>query len=662
MKKKPLRPDYKFYIFVIAFLITIFLVYYNYMEGLIFVALLLFTLYCYEIVIHRRTEWTTYIENVNKNMDIATHHAVTNMPIPIVLIDHSGDVIWYNTKFLEICNIKRIININITDIIPEISVKDIDIESKKDMNINYEDRNYNVSYSVLDVSHTAQEKPEYMTMLYFIDQTEYTELKQTYIEEKINIGFIYIDNYEELMEETDETSKFVMLAEVDKKLSRFSKVSKSIIKKTDRNKYMMIFDNKNLEFIKKFQILDDIRNIKLGNTIPVTLSMGIGLGQSSLEETYENSKAAMDIALGRGGDQAVIKDKEKISFYGGSIQALEKRTKVRARVVSYALKQFIDQAETVFIMGHKVGDMDSFGASIGIYRIVKNRGKKCFIVLNSTNSAIDNIYDTMVKEHPEYLEDIVSYDQIKSASLKSSICIVVDTHIPQQTEAPELLEKAEKIIVIDHHRRGESFIEDPVLSYVETYASSTCELITEMFYYIEDNAYLTEFDAKALLAGIAVDTKNFAVNTGVRTFEAASFLRKRGADTLEVRQLFQNDLDEYKYKGEIIKNINIFKKGIAISRLEEDTESGVIIAAQTADEILNIKNINAVFVLAKVSNDVHISARSKESINVQRIVEKLNGGGHMTVAGAKVKDSSIDEVEEQLKVIISNYLEEGEKK
>ena len=662
MKKKPLRPDYKFYIFVIAFLITIFLVYYNYMEGLIFVALLLFTLYCYEIVIHRRTEWTTYIENVNKNMDIATHHAVTNMPIPIVLIDHSGHVIWYNTKFLEICNIKRIININITDIIPEISVKDIDIESRKDMNINYENRNYNVSYSVLDVSHTAQEKPEYMSMLYFIDQTEYTELKQTYIDEKINIGFIYIDNYEELMEETDETSKFVMLAEVDKKLSRFSKVSKSIIKKTDRNKYMMIFDNKSLEFIKKFQILDDIRNIKLGNTIPDTLSMGIGLGQSSLEETYENSKAAMDIALGRGGDQAVIKDKEKISFYGGSIQALEKRTKVRARVVSYALKQFIDQAETVFIMGHKVGDMDSFGASIGIYRIAKNRGKKCFIVLNSTNSAIDNIYDTMVKEHPEYLEDIVSYDQIKSASLKSSICIVVDTHIPKQTEAPELLEKAEKIIVIDHHRRGESFIEDPVLSYVETYASSTCELITEMFYYIEDNAYLTEFDAKALLAGIAVDTKNFAVNTGVRTFEAASFLRKRGADTLEVRQLFQNDLDDYKHKGEIIKNVNIFKNGIAISRLEEDSESGVIIAAQTADEILNIKDINAVFVLAKVSNDVHISARSKESINVQRIVEKLNGGGHMTVAGAKVKDSSIDEVEEQLKVIISNYLEEGEKK
>lgn len=662
MKKKPLLPDYKFYIFVIAFLITIFLIYYNYVEGLLFVSLLLFTLYCYEIVIHRRTEWTTYIENLSKDMDIATHHAVTNMPIPIVLIDHSGDVIWYNSKFLEICNIKKIINVNISDIIPSISTEDIDIETKKDIDIHYEDRDYNVSYSVLDVSHTDKEVPEYMTMLYFIDQTEHMQLKKNYMDEKINIGFIYIDNYEELIEETDEARKFVMLAEVDKKLSRLSRETKSVIKKTDRNKYFMIFDNKNLNFLKKFQILDEIRDIKLGNKIPVTLSMGIGLAQPSLEETYENAKAAMDIALGRGGDQAVIKDKEKISFYGGSIQALEKRTKVRARVVSNALKQFIDQADTVFVMGHKVGDMDSFGASIGIYRIVKNRGKKCFIVLNSPNISIENIYNTMIEEHPEYLKDILSYDQVRNMSFKSSICIVVDTHIPQQTEAPGLLEKAEKIIVIDHHRRGESFIEDPVLSYVETYASSTCELITEMFYYIDENIYLTEFDAKALLAGIAVDTKNFAVNTGVRTFEAASFLRKRGADTLKVRQLFQNDLEVYQHKGEIIKNIEIFKNGIAISRLEEDTESGIIISAQTADEILNIKNINAVFVLAKVSNDVHISARSKESINVQRIVEKLNGGGHMTVAGARVKDSSIDEVEEKLKVIISNYLEEGEKK
>ena len=662
MKKKPLLPDYKFYVFVIAFSITIFLIYYNYVEGLLFVSLLLFTLYCYEIVIHRRTEWTTYIENVSKDMDIATHHAVTNMPIPIVLIDHSGDVIWYNSKFLEICNIKRIINVNISDIIPSISTEDIDIETKKDIDIHYEDRDYNVSYSVLDVSHTDKEVPEYMTMLYFVDQTEHMQLKKSYNDEKINIGFIYIDNYEELIEETDEASKFVILAEVDKKLNRLSRETKSVIKKTDRNKYFMVFDNRSLNFLKKFEILDEIRNIKLGNTIPVTLSIGIGLGQPSLEETYENAKAAMDIALGRGGDQAVIKDKEKISFYGGSIQALEKRTKVRARVVSYALKQFIDQADTVFIMGHKVGDMDSFGASIGIYRIVKNRGKKCFIVLNSPNISIENIYNTMTKEHPEYLEDIVSYDQVRNMSFKSSICIVVDTHIPQQTEAPGLLEKAEKIIVIDHHRRGESFIEDPVLSYVETYASSTCELITEMFYYIDENIYLTEFDAKALLAGIAVDTKNFAVNTGVRTFEAASFLRKKGADTLEVRQLFQNDLEVYKHKGEIIKNIEIFKNDIAISRLEEDAESGIIISAQAADEILNIKNINAVFVLAKVSNDVHISARSKESINVQRVVEKLNGGGHMTVAGARVKDSSIDEVEEKLKVIISDYLKEGEKK
>ncbi len=662
MRKKPLLPDYKLYIFVIAFLITIFLIYFNYTEGLIFVALLLFTLYFYEIVINRRTEWTTYVENLSKDVDVATNLAIANMPIPIVLIDHMGDVIWYNSKFLEICNTKRIININISEVIPEINVKDINIKSKKDININYENRHYKVPFSILDVSHTDKENPEYMTMLYFIDQTEYSELKQNYIDERINLGFIYIDNYEELMEETNETSKFVIIAEVDKKLSRLSRETKSIIKKTDRNKYMMIFDNSNLNFLKKFEILDEIRNIKLGNTIPVTLSMGIGMGQPSLEETYKNAKAAMDIALGRGGDQAVIKDKQKISFYGGSVQALEKRTKVRVRVVSYALKQFIDEADTVFIMGHRIGDMDSFGSSIGIYRIVKNRGKKCFIVLNSPNASIENIYDTMLKEQPEYAEDIVSYDQIKNMSFKSSICIVVDTHIPQQTEAPELLEKAEKIIVIDHHRRGESFIEDPALSYVETYASSTSELVTEMFYYIDEETYITEFDAKALLAGIAVDTKNFAVNTGVRTFEAASFLRKRGADTLEVRHLFQNDLEEYKYKGEIIKNIVIFKDVIAISKLEEDVESGIVIAAQAADEILNIKNINAAFVLAKIGDDIHISGRSKEFINVQRILEKLNGGGHMTVAGARVKASTMQDVYEKLKTAISEYLEEGEKK
>lgn len=636
------------------------------MKILIFIVLLLLVLYIYEVVTNRKKhsqkEWDTYVSTFNRNKDIATGHSVKDMPIAMVLIDHGGNIIWENSKFLEAFDSKNVFDKGITEIIPDIGLKELDSEGEQEFDIEYQGNFYNVPYSVLDVSESSKDKNEHMTMLYFIDKTDSNLLMKKYEDEKVNIGLIYIDNYEELMDETDESNRFIVLGEVDKKLNTLSEEIESIIKKTDRNKYIMIFNNKNLDLLRKFQILDEIREITLGNTIPVTLSMGIGMGGSSLRDTYKSARAAMDIALGRGGDQAVLKDKDKVNFYGGSIQTLEKRTKVKARVLSDALKQFIDEAENIFIMGHKVGDMDSFGASIGIYRIAKNRGKKCFIVLNSLNPSIENIYEMMEEEQPDYLEDIVTYDSIKNMSFKSSVGIIVDTHIPQQTESPELLDKAEKLIVIDHHRRGESFIEDPVLSYVETYASSTCELITEMLYYIEENIYITEFDAKALLAGIAVDTKNFAVNTGVRTFEAASFLRERGADTLEVRNLFQNDLEDYKYKGDIIKNIFIFKDIIALSRLEESVDSGIVVAAQAADEILNIKDIEAVFVLANIKGDVHISGRSKEDVNVQRILEKLGGGGHMTVAGAKIMDSTIDQVEETLKSIITEYLEEGEGK
>lgn len=662
MKKKSLDLDYKFYIFVATFLVASTFMYVKYKEGLFFISIMLFIAYCYEITVNGKVEWTKYVENLSKDIDIASRDAIKNIPTGAVLIDSDGRVIWYNSKFLEIIQNKKIINVNISEIIPGINIGEINIEMQQTMQVQYDRKHYNVLYTILDLSQTGKTKREHMTMLYFVDRTECVELQKRYVEEKVNIGFIYIDNYEELMEETEEATKFVVLAEVDRLLNAFSQETISIIKKTDRNKYIILFKNRDMDLFKKFEILDAIKSIELGNTIPVTLSMGIGIGDMNLRETYENARAAMDIALGRGGDQAVIKDGNELSFYGGSVQALEKRTKVKARVISYALKQLIDQSETVFIMGHMIGDMDSFGAAIGIYRIAKNRGKKCFIVLNSRNPSIKNIYETLEREQPDYLEDIVTYDKIKNMSLRSSICIVVDTHIPEQVESLELLERSEKVVVIDHHRRGKSSIKDPVLSYIETYASSTCELITEILYYIEANIYITEFDATAMLAGIAVDTKNFAVNTGVRTFEAASFLRKKGANTLAVRQLFQNELDTYRFKGEIIKNISVFKENIAISKLEEDTDSGVMIAAQASDEILNIKDIKAVFVLARVGRDVHISGRSTESINVQRILERLGGGGHMTVAGARVKELSIEDVEKKLKQAITKYFEEGEEK
>ena len=661
MRKKSFIEDYKLYVFIIAFLITIVFIYKSSKEALLLVSILLFFLYCYELLTHRKKQWTRYVENLSKDVDLATHHAVEKMPSPIVLIDNSGKMLWYNSKFLELADDKKIINRYITEIITNLNLDKLVIDSSEEIELKFKDRIYTVSYSILDMSQSL-DKSEYIIMLYFTDKTDCINLSKMYEQEQVNIGFIYIDNYEDLMDQSDEVNRSILLAEVDKKLNRLSESINSIIKKTDRNKYLLVFENKNLDLVKKFEILDDIRNIQLGNTMPVTLSMGIGIGGESLRETYKFAKAAMDIALGRGGDQAVIKDNDKLSFYGGSVQTIEKRSKVRARVISYALKQFVDQSKIIFIMGHKVGDMDSFGACIGIYRIVKNRGKKCFIVLNSLNPSIDNIFNALKIEQPDYLDDIITYDKAKNMSFKSSLGIVVDTHIPQQTEAPGILERVDKVIVIDHHRRGESFIEDPVLSYVEPYASSTCELITEMLYYIEENTKITKFDAKSLLAGIAVDTKNFAVNTGVRTFEAASFLKEQGVDTLEVRKLFQNDLNDFRNKGEIIKNITILQEGIAISKLERDVDTGIMIAAQVSDEILNIKDIKAAFVLVISNDDIHISGRSTEKINVQRILEKLGGGGHMTVAGARVSGCTIEKVEEMLKKAITEYLEEGEVK
>ncbi|AFS79841.1 phosphoesterase domain-containing protein [Gottschalkia acidurici 9a] len=664
MKKGSLLTDYRFYIVMLAFVISILSMKYSYNEGLLGIVIIILVLYLYEIKINRNRELSKYIEKRNKEIDIATHYAIGNMPTPLIMIDNNDEIVWYNYKSSEMFKNKEMINESIYEIIPEIDLKDINISKENiPIQVTHKSRTYDVLYNMANISESSDNKIKYMIMLYFIDRTEYIDLQCKYVGERVDIGFIYIDNYEELMSDTDEIYKSSVLAEIDKRLNKLAKRVNGFIKKTDRNKYLIVFENRYFNILEndKFEILDEIRHIDLGNKIPVTLSIGIGIGGKVLSDTYEYARGAMDIALGRGGDQAVVKDVDELSFYGGKIKTLEKRTKVKARVISYALKQLINQSEVVLIMGHRIGDMDSFGASIGIYRAVKNKKKRCYIVLNDVNLSIKNIYEEFKKEQPDYLEDIVTYDQIKNMSYKSSICIVVDTHMPEHTEVPAILNKVDKVAVIDHHRRGASFIEDPILTYVEPYASSTSELVTELLYYIEENIYMTKFDADALLAGIAVDTKNFAVNTGVRTFEAASFLRKKGADTLKVRQLFKNDIDTFILKGEIIKNINIFKEGIAISKLEKDTDGGILVAAQVADELLNIQGIVASFVLAKNGDKVHISGRSTDDINVQFIMEKVGGGGHMTVAGAKIENATIQQAEEKLKKAIIEYLEEGEK-
>ena len=439
-------------------------------------------------------------------------------------------------------------------------------------------------------------------------------------------------------------------------------MNNGLVRKYENDKYILIFENKNLQQIqsRKFDLLDQIREIDEGNTISITLSMGVGVNGKNPNENYEYARSAIDIALGRGGDQAVVKENNNLSFYGGKTKAIEKRNKVRSRVISHALMQLIDQSDQVFVMGHKNPDMDSFGASIGIIRAVKNRNKKAYFVLGGTNPSIKNIYDRMQEEQPEYLDLVLEPEEAINMVDRSSLLVVVDNHKPSFTEVPELLNLTDKVVLIDHHRRGAEFIKDTVLTYLEPYASSTCELVTEILYYMSDKMEMTKFEADALLAGITVDTKNFTFQTGVRTFEAASILKRAGADTTSVRQLFRDDFDTFLHKAEVVKNSKIVFEKVAIGKLERDMEDSILIAAQSANDLLNINGVEATFVLTLWGGKVHISGRSLGNISVQLILEKLGGGGHLTSAGTQIEGRTLEQVEDMLVEAIDEYLKEGE--
>lgn len=499
-------------------------------------------------------------------------------------------------------------------------------------------------------------------MLYWVDNTSQVFLDNKYQEEKMAVCLAYVDNYNEVKSTTPEVTRPLVLAEIDKTIGAYAATNNGFVRKYENDKYLLIFENKDLKSIqsKKFDILDRIREIDKGNTISITLSMGVGVNGKDPNETYEYAKASIDIALGRGGDQAVVKENNSLSFYGGKTKAIEKRNKVRSRVISHALRQLIDQSEQVFVMGHKNADMDSFGASVGIIKAAKIRNKKGYLVLSGSNPSIKNIYSRMEKEEPEYLNIIITPEEAIKMADRFSLLVVVDNHKPSFTEAPELLNLTDKVVLIDHHRRGAEFIKDPVLTYLEPYASSTCELVTEILYYMSDRLEMTNFEADALLAGITVDTKNFTFQTGVRTFEAASILKRAGADTTSVRQLFKDDFNTFLYKAEVVKNSKIVFEKIAIGRLKKDMDDSILIAAQAANDLLNINDVEASFVLTLFEGRIHISGRSLGSLSVQLILERLGGGGHLTSAGTQLEGISIEQAEELLIDAIDEYLMEGD--
>ena len=650
-------PDTKVYLIIILIL-DILLFVENYVLGLLGLVLFI-VLFIHNFRSSRDNlkKWSKYLENLGEEIDSASRNAFINLPIPLSLVELDGKLIWYNSKFSELFNQKELLDTNISKLVPQIESERLLVDDLSETSIKLGDRYYNVVKNFVKMDGDGNQG-KYIAILYWIDRTNYIKLKAQYEEERNVIGMIQIDNYEDVLSSAKEDKIPFIISEIDSKINAWAMRMNGLIKKYQSDKYLVVFESKYLENIetKKFSLLDEIREIDAGNKFPITLSIGVSTSNKSLSETEQNAYSALELALGRGGDQAVVKKSGNIDFYGGRSKAVEKRTKVKARVIAHALRTLFNESDKVFIMGHRFPDMDSYGAAIGIHRAAVNRGKEVFFIIDHISPAIADIH-TNFEDDKEY--NIITPEKALALIKEDDLLVIVDTQRPSYTACPDAIKIAEKIVVLDHHRRGTESIENYSLGYLEPYASSTCELVTEVLQYIEDKITLQQKEAEALLAGIIVDTKSFSFKTGVRTFEAASLLKRFGADTLNVKQLFEDDFETFITKSHVIGNAERFREDIAVAVLDEVLPMSQVIAAQSADELLDIKGIKTSFVLGRLAEgSVFISARSLGDVNVQIILEKLGGGGHMTTAGAQFEDSTIEEVKQRLFRAIDEYFEE----
>ena len=610
----------------------------------------------------RIDEISKHIQDVTVNVDSTIKNSLVNSPFPLIIMETDGNIIWKSSKFVsEFANTD--INNIIKGIAKEIKLDILESKLNKDIvkSISIEKEIGKSTYKILGeyVKSKKKKQNDYMMTLYFVDNTEFLKMQKKLKDEETCVGFIMIDNYDEMTELLPEDKKAFILAEVEKKIYDWVYKNKGAIVKSDRKTYAILIKQQDLEEIKKdkFDILDEIKEIDTDETVTVTLSMAISNEGNTSYEKYKSAQTAMDIVLGRGGDQAVTRENEKYTFFGGRTLEVEKRTKVKARTVARALEQLITEAENVIIMGHTNSDIDSLGSSLGIYRLAKNLGKEAYIVNTSTGTSIEQFVENLKKED-EYKQILLNKTESLNEISQDTLLVIVDTNKNNYVEVPELLEKTNKIVVIDHHRKSPEVIENTILSFHEVYASSAAELVTEILQYAEVQVELTDLEAEGLYAGIMTDTKNFTLKTGVRTFEAAAFLRKKGIDILKVKKWFQSNLENYNQIADIVKNAEITNDSIGISIYEKQDKNANLICAKAADELLTIRDITASFVLGKVGEKIFVSGRSVGDINVQLILEKLGGGGHITVAGAQLEGMTLEEAKQELIIRINEYFSE----
>jgi len=651
----------KLYMIIIAVSIIVMFAYGHFIAGtaalVVYAVLLIYNIYHSR---KRKDEWKRFVEDFSSQLDVATRSTLVKLPFPFIMVSDKGSIVWYNQNASSIMEGQDIFGKNITEVVKDFNIKYVLKEKRSDFkNIKLKNRYYDIYTSIIDTSE-VKNKEDNIVLLYFYDVTELVELENSIEENKPSVMLVEVDNLDEVIKSIEEDKRPILNAEIERAINNYALSLNGILKKYYNNKYIIVCQDKCIqaEMDKKFDILDSIRDINYGNTLAVTLSIGVGRNGKTPLENHQFASSAQELALGRGGDQVVVKNGEKLSFYGGKTKEVEKRTKVRARVIAHALVDLINGSSNVFVMGHKNPDIDCFGAAIGINSAVKLLNKPCYIILDEKNSAIEGILKKF-NEEPGYENTMINAEAVRQNLKEDSLLIIVDVHNKGYVLDFELVKQFKKIVIIDHHRRSPDAVEGVLLSYIETYASSTSELVTEMLQYMIENPKIKPIEAEALLAGICVDTKNFYFKTGVRTFEAASFLRRLGADTIDIKKLFAENLDTYLKKADIIRSAKVVN-GIAVATCPKEIEDTVLVA-QAADELLNITGIQASFVLAKIGDEVFISGRSLGDVNVQVIMESIGGGGHMTMAGTKFEADSIEDALEILQDAIDKNLRESEK-
>lgn len=622
----------KIYLVIIAILLVVLCIYkpiYILPSILVYALILAYTFWANK---KRKTEITEKIQELTFNVDKASKSSLVSSPFPLIIVETTGEVVWESPKFsneFKDVEIYKILDEFIKELKLEIENNGNRRNNKIDKKISIEEKQYKVVGEYAKSKNSLTEKKgekEYVATLYFLDETEILNLNKNYNDSQICVGIIMIDNYDEIVQRFTDEERLRVVTQIEKSIFDWATSFEGLVIKSERDTFVWICEQKYLTQLeeKKFNILDTIKEINTPGKMQSTLSIAVSSEGKSNYEKYQSAQAAIDIALGRGGDQAVIRKNGKYVFFGGRTQELEKRTKVKARIVAHALEELIEESDNVIVMGHTNGDIDSMGSSLGIYRIAKENGKDAFIVNETSGISLSNLMETIHKTN-KYEGVFITRQEAMEKVNSNTLLVIVDTHKKSYVEAPELLDKTNKKVVIDHHRMSTDYIEDATLSFQEVYASSAAELVTELVVYSEKGIKLNEIEAESLYAGIMMDTKNFTFKTGVRTFEAAAFLRKCGVDIIKVKKWFQSDLATYNVISEIVSKSEIVGETIAISIYDKSEKDANVICAKAADELLTISNITASFVIGKLGEKVCISGRSIGDINVQVILEKLGG-------------------------------------